>query len=106
MSQAWYTANTPVWFVLNVPGLVHCEYTGSVCFKCPRPGTLQIHWFGSFQMSQAWYTVNTPVWFFSSVPGQSTLGTPVGFIWSVPGVSPLLGGETPDWEGNPLEHAK
>src|SRR6267378_976886 len=37
MSQAWCTADTPVWFFSNVPGLVHCEYTGLVLFKCPRP---------------------------------------------------------------------
>src|SRR5882762_646023 len=37
MSQAWCTADTPVRFFLNVPGLVHCEYTSSVLFKCPRP---------------------------------------------------------------------
>src|SRR5882762_3757553 len=37
MSQAWYIADTPVWFFLNVPGLVNCEYTGLVLFKCPRP---------------------------------------------------------------------
>src|SRR6267378_1533860 len=53
MSQTWCTANTPVWFFSNVPGLVHCRYTSLVLFKCPRPGTLRIHWFGSFQVSQA-----------------------------------------------------
>ena len=35
--QAWYTTGTLVWFFLNVPGLVHCRYTGLVLFKCPRP---------------------------------------------------------------------
>src|SRR5882762_9505273 len=101
MSQAWYTANTPVRFVSNVPGLVHCEYTSSVLFECPRPGALRIHRFGLFQMSQAWYTANTPVWFFSSVPGQSTLDRPVGFIRRVPRVSPPSQGIHLYCEGKP-----
>src|SRR5882757_1712180 len=37
MSQAWYTADTLVWFFSSVPGPVHCGYTGLVLFKCPRP---------------------------------------------------------------------
>jgi len=38
----------PVWFFLNVPGLVNCEYTGLVLFECPRAGNCKYHRFGSF----------------------------------------------------------
>src|SRR6267378_2922387 len=80
MSQTWYTADTPVWFFLNVPGLVHCEYTGLVLFKCPRPVHLGYTSWVHLECSRGF-------------PSQS-------------GVSPLLGGKTPDWEGKPLGHSK
>src|SRR6267378_1533861 len=69
MSQTWYTADTLVRFFSNVPGLVHCEYTGLVLFKCPRPVHLGYTSWVHLECSRGF-------------PSQS-------------GVSPLLGGETP-----------
>jgi len=50
---AWCTADTPVRFFLNVPGLVTAN-TPVCSFECPRP----VH-------------CKTLVWFFSNVPGVS-----------------------------------
>src|SRR5882762_483340 len=106
MSQAWYTANTLVRFFLNVPGLVHHRYTSLVLFECPRPSTLQIHQFGSFQVSRA-----SPPWVhqlgsfgvFQGVP-LPVEGKPLGhskrtklvYLWcTMPGKLEMDPGEKP-----------